>query len=203
MNSSLSASWLVTVLLSLPAASAQTILIRIDNRAHVPPSTLRAAQAEAARIFKSSGIRLTWLLQIECPGDRGIDMSGPAAGRPDPRSYLVLSITTGTPHVLCPGALGFSLPFAHSGAHASIFYDRVQLVTLNENTAQDIVLGHAIAHELGHVLLRSTEHSAAGLMQARWNRATWQLASKGLLCFLSEQREPIRKNASALGARQR
>ena len=203
MNRSFTASWLVTILLSMPGAAAPTILIRVDNRAHVPGSTLHTALLEAERLFKPIAMRITWESHIEPSKDLGIDMSSPAAQGSDPRSYLVLSITTGTPHLIYPGALGFALPFAHSGAHASIFYDRVKAVAMNENTAPDIVLGHAIAHELGHVLLRSEDHSAAGLMQARWNRATWQLASKGLLGFLSEQREPMRKNALAVGASDR
>jgi len=42
---------------------------------------------------------------------------------------------------------------------------------------------HALAHEMGHVLRLSSEHTNAGLMQASWNPGTWNLASAGLLAF--------------------
>ncbi|MDQ2777177.1 MAG: hypothetical protein M3Y57_19995 [Acidobacteriota bacterium] len=144
---------------------------------------------------------MTWQLDVESPEDRGIDMSSASAQKNDNRRYIVLSLITGSPETVCPGALGFALPLAHTGAHASIFYDRVEAMARTASTARYVVLGYAIAHELGHVLLRSNEHSQGGLMQTRWSLATWRLASEGLLSFLPEQLEAIRNTASVIGTR--
>lgn len=88
-----------------------------------------------------------------------------------------------SPVTIAPGALGYSLPFAHCGAHVVILYDRVEEATRNWNVPDSVVLGHAMAHELGHVLLGSSEHTSGGLMKGYWTAATWRLASAGLITF--------------------
>ncbi len=116
-------------------------------------------------------------------------MSSAVSRNPDERHYLVVRMMRRMPANVFPGALGFSLPFARRGAHVSIFYDRVQILARSVNTAPYIILGHAIAHEIGHVLLHSSEHTSGGLMQARWSPASWRLASAGLLAFRPEEAE--------------
>jgi hypothetical protein len=49
------------------------------------------------------------------------------------------------------------------------------------------LLGHAAAHELGHLLLRSDAHSPAGIMRASWEvKDLWRLPHAGLI-FLPGQ----------------
>ena len=68
-------------------------------------------------------------------------------------------------------ALGYSLVDArtHSGALATIFMDRV--IWLADAAKIDVrpLLGRAIAHELGHLLLGTNAHTEAGLMRAVWS----------------------------------
>jgi hypothetical protein len=45
----------------------------------------------------------------------------------------------------------------------------------------DILLGYAIAHEVGHML--GWEHRPHGIMAAKWNRETWLAARTGKLLF--------------------
>jgi hypothetical protein len=57
-----------------------------------------------------------------------------------------------------------------SGVLATVYLDRVErLAAVAQVRAADL-LGHAIAHEIGHLLLGSTTHSATGLMRAVWSR---------------------------------
>ena len=44
-----------------------------------------------------------------------------------------------------------------------------------------VILGHAAAHEIGHLLLGSNSHSPFGLMRARWSgqdlqNACWEFS---------------------------
>ena len=138
----------------------------------------------------AAGINIAWQQSVvEAPEDQGLDMSSAAPQSPDERHYLVVRIAQRTPANVFPGALGFALPFAHRGAHVSIFYDRVEALARSMSSASYIILGYAIAHEIGHVLLGSAEHSSTGLMQAQWNQATWRLASAGLLGVTPKQAE--------------
>jgi len=77
---------------------------------------------------------------------------------------------------------------------ATVFYDRIkeQAPTLN---AEDIacMLGHVIAHEIGHLLPPRKEHSRSGIMQAELNT---QLAAEGGLLFTPSQAQLIWKALS-------
>ena len=39
-------------------------------------------------------------------------------------------------------------------------------------TRADVLLGRALAHEIGHLLLGTTPHASTGLMRALWSTAT-------------------------------
>jgi hypothetical protein len=56
-----------------------------------------------------------------------------------------------------------------------------------------------MAHEIGHVLLRSSKHSAAGLMQDHWDQTSWRLASAGLLSFRPVEKAAMRETVWAFG----
>jgi hypothetical protein len=50
-----------------------------------------------------------------------------------------------------------------------------------------VILGHGMAHELGHLLLGTNSHSSSGLMRAHWTGEDLAMASKGNLRFSQEQ----------------
>lgn len=49
-----------------------------------------------------------------------------------------------------------------------------------------------MAHEIGHVLLRSASHSQAGIMKSPWTKADLQHAAARLSEFTALQRSAIR-----------
>lgn len=119
-------------------------------------------------------------------------MSATPVGPADTRPYLLIRLMRRTLATTFPGALGFSLPFAHRGAHVLIFHDRVETLTRSVSVQESVVLGCTVAHELARVLMGSTEHTAAGLMQARWTPTSWSLASQGLVSFNGVEIELMR-----------
>jgi len=197
MHRSFSTAFLASTLVLLTgSASGQpggniklkpTLSIRLYDQAQVPTGVLHAATVEASRLFRAADIQTTWEQPgVEAPADRGIDMSENRSTtvRPaDERPYVVVRLVRGMPASALPGALGFALPLARTGAHVTIFSDRVEALARSGNAAGPVILGHALAHEIGHVLLGSSAHTTGGLMQARWNAASWHLASAGLLAF--------------------
>jgi hypothetical protein len=57
------------------------------------------------------------------------------------------------------------------------------------------VLGHVMAHELGHLLLGSNAHSRQGIMCPNWHAGELRLASMGGLLFSEEQGRFMREGA--------
>ena len=186
---------------SLPEAIPQhKLCIHLYNLADVPSDVLHSATKEAAGIFARAGIQTIW-------------QEGPAAAieahivdhtshskwqhrQPDIRNYLVISIGRAGPSGPFPGALGYALPDAQSGVHAIIFYDRVQELTPRGVITLPNALGHGMAHEIGHVLLGSTEHSPFGIMKANWGKTDYQRAQAGSMEFSAAQRRVMREGAS-------
>jgi len=69
-----------------------------------------------------------------------------------------------------------------------------------EHSQADVwqVLGAAIAHEVGHLLLGSAAHSGQGVMRATWEKEQLELASIGELVFTTEQAAKIRSAVTSL-----
>ena len=56
-----------------------------------------------------------------------------------------------------------------------------------------ILLGHVIAHEIGHLLLASNKHNRRGLMQPHWNARVTEQAITHRLHFQPSESRIIRK----------
>ena len=59
------------------------------------------------------------------------------------------------------------------------------------------ILGHAMAHETGHLLLWSKSHSSTGIMKASWSREDLREIAMGHLAFTFQEAEVMRGNAKA------
>jgi len=90
--------------------------------------------------------------------------------------------------------LGFALPSAKAGSASAawLFYQRVEHLAESKDAGQAQILGHAMAHEIGHVLLGPNRHSNRGIMRANWDRGVLQEAARGQLLFTREQAAVMR-----------
>ena len=55
-----------------------------------------------------------------------------------------------------------------TGCYSDVFYERALELHADWNVALSDILENVMAHELGHLLLGSNSHSAAGIMRAQW-----------------------------------
>jgi hypothetical protein len=186
------------------AANGSRLNVRVYNLANIHKRTLDTALDEAARILAATGVSAVWEPgETEAPEARTLDMSADDIAddrAPDVRGFLVLRIVRRTPATCVPGALGFALPSARYGVHVTIFYDRIE--NLAEKVPPGIakILGNAMAHELGHVLLGSAQHSRNGVMKAVWGHADYQQLSIRPLEFLPDEAVRLREAASRRAA---
>jgi len=145
------------------------VAIRTYNYAAVSAEHLAAARQESARIFERAGIALEW---IECRVPGGID--GAACTEPLLAGRdLMLRLVDRQPvrgERIVP--LGESMldKEQRSGVLMTIDVLPVRAVAEQAFTAIPTLLGRAIAHEIGHLLLGSAAHPRSGLMRATWSR---------------------------------
>jgi hypothetical protein len=177
----------------------QQVVIRVYDLSGVSARDLQQAAEEAGRILATAGVDPVWQFgAADAAEAHQIDWSANSPGSANRhsavRDYLVLTVTRNFPERSLPGALGFSLPNSNYGVQATVFYDRIERAMAG-NLPVATMLGHAMAHELGHVLLGNTEHSATGIMKARWGGADYRRAGMGLMTFSSLEREAIQKRA--------
>lgn len=163
------------------------ITIETYNLAHVGSKTLAEAEQLASRIFATAGIDARWT-----PGavsDRVkliIDFTAipeKQCAAPLPSIILRVLLIPHAPRGISSRALGFALPCARRGMQVILYADRVEQVSCEMPASFRLVLGYALAHEFGHVLLRSSEHEKSGLMKALWTRDDWQRAAMSTIVF--------------------
>jgi hypothetical protein len=78
------------------------------------------------------------------------------------------------------------------GTVAYVFYDHVTTQAEVMRQFLPMILGYAIAHEIGHLLLRTTGHSPSGIMRAQCTPRDLRSAALGELLFTPEESEAIR-----------
>jgi hypothetical protein len=145
-----------------------TVTIRTYNYADVPAASLAGAESEAALIFKRAGISLEW---IDCRvrGNDGPSCTEPLIDGRDLMLRLVDRLPSDGHHIV---ALGESMldREQRSGVLMTIDLFPVRAVAGRSSTPISTLLGRAIAHEIGHLLLGSAEHTRSGLMRALWSQ---------------------------------
>lgn len=175
-----------------PSKQSLRIRIRLYNYAQVPGPSLSQAEWVTNRIFQEAGIETAWL---DCLAGLTQEPSLHPCGEALAPADLILRFLSergSERKEFRDSHMGFALPSEEGGIHSSIFYPDVQSAAKNEGIMLDQLLGHAIAHEIGHLLLNSSVHSPAGLMRAQWNTKDLIRASRGDLLFNALQAETMR-----------
>lgn len=177
-------------------SSGQSSTIRLYDLANVPVGTVDRASAVATHLLADAGVIVTWQKGARDSLEGAITDMSAVSPAPDSREYLVVRLVRGVPARIYTGATGYALPFARQGAHATVFYDRVANLSLSSigMPSAGSILGAAMAHEIGHVLMGSSEHSAAGIMKARWGQAEFRLLACNRLQFSVEDGRAIARN---------
>ena len=186
-------SLMLALAAAVPPADAASspelaVAIRTYNYAQVPHESLAHARAAAESIFKRAGIALRW---IDCrvpQADAGAACVEPLEERRD----LVLRLMDSTPGDLAEMgrvvALGTSMLDRERRGGVLMTVDLFSIRAIAREALTDVptLLGRAIAHEIGHLVLGIAQHPNAGLMRAFWSQdelrgfkpAHWQFSTR-------------------------
>jgi hypothetical protein len=90
-----------------------------------------------------------------------------------------------------------------AGARSPTFKNHVERNARANHADPAAVLGHAMAHELGHLLLPYGSHARAGLMRGRWLTGDFKALAVGRLLFSPAEgalmRERIQSSNDTIG----
>jgi hypothetical protein len=144
------------------------LVIRVFDLTGVDGKVRSAAIVTAGAVLAEAGIQADW---------RACARSGPdttACEPPVDSSTLLVRFVRGSGETPRDEALamGYAViePASGVGALATIFPDRVEHVAHSAGSDYATLLGRAIAHEVGHLLLGSNTHARSGLMRAQWTQ---------------------------------
>ncbi len=144
-----------------------SLVVRIYDNVGVTNCDMTSALAVAHAILKNAGIDVAWrqaqVGQVGLVGQAGYD-----DGRVAPSELIVRVVAA--PPGSSPDSLGFSFvdTGTGSGTLATIFLDRVRALSARAGANRGQLLGRAMAHEIGHLLLGTTHHADRGLMRGVW-----------------------------------
>lgn len=178
-----------------PVATDSNITVWVYNYANIAPKTLLQAEKELGRILDKTKISIQW---IECPATE--EEAKTNLNCQERMPLLTLGLILRSKFADHAGRKSGANPFGSAelfgGSHDSRY------VTLYAETIADPFYRHGLpeyqmfsivaAHELGHILLRTSAHSAVGLMQARLKQKDFAEASFGRLGFTPREAELIR-----------
>jgi len=171
------------------------ITLRVYNFPKLPHAMLANAEETATVIFHHAGIDVAW---VDCPLSSSELQEYPACSPTIGFTDFAVRILTRSmvKKMSFPEqTLGFGLACADDrrGCYADVFYHRiVELGERGWGTPGAEILGHAMAHEVGHLLLGPNSHSPTGIMRATWDVSELQAMSHRCLLFTPGQGQRMR-----------
>jgi hypothetical protein len=185
------------------------VVIRLYDISGGTEEARASAMHTTAAILRDAGIDVDWR---DCSADganhpcRTVREAHELAIRIMPRYVPAARVTASSVAARLQGTdetlpLGFAALDAHtrSGVSATIFHDRVQAVAHRSHLDLGLLLGRAIAHEVGHLILHAPGHAAEGLMRAEWTDEELLANRPGDWVFA----EPEQRRLQMLGALER
>jgi hypothetical protein len=174
---------------------AATIIIRSYNNFGVPAADLAAAREHARTILQDAGVNVVW---TDCWVGEGRKADEPTRCQEPVRGDIVLRLQKNTQTDASRFvSMGFSLVGTPDAAPflATVFVDRAESVARSAGVDGRRMLGLAIAHEIGHVLLNSNSHASNGLMRADWSQRELRRKDAAAWTFAGADAERIRAAA--------
>jgi hypothetical protein len=167
---------LLVALLLVPASStsAQTvaaprIVVRSYNTIGLPLPMLDRAESTMRDLLRTAGIDSSWrnCRTAEGPSSQSSDLCNDVLKA----SEVIVRIVRAPPAITDVEVLGYSHVDAYrrQGTLATVFADRVRALAAALRIDEGTLLGRAMTHEIGHLLLGSLDHAHEGLMRGHWS----------------------------------
>jgi len=189
---------LLIAALVMRTAAAFQVQITIYDKATLPENIRREAANELRRVFGQAKIDVQLVTgnpsseeatTMNYPGrvlsgrEKGAACECSAVHRPGRCSFLASWL--GRRRARTGSAV------SSNGLNIRVFGDHVADAAIRQNRTHGIVLAYAIAHEIGHVLLRSNAHADWGIMSGLWRGQEYERMARGQLRFTRAQTQTM------------
>jgi hypothetical protein len=148
----------MTILMTALVVAHLQLVVRIYDSVGVSPAELDRARASAGAILTSVGIEPIWRpCHVET-------CTGPVK----PHEIAIRIVRSGPASE--KDSLGFSVIDVprRAGSLGTIYQDRVEDLAAQAGVDLGELLGRAVVHEIGHMLIGTPAHARFGLMRAVW-----------------------------------
>jgi len=176
------------------AGTKLTVALHVYDYAQVEAGELARAQDEASTVLERIGIEAVWR-RCPVPGEQ-LTPADDCRGTADRPALVLRVLPQAMAERMARGrdSLGFAQngDTATPGFVASVFHHRVESLAVELGCARAVILGYAMAHEIGHLLLGTSSHSPQGIMRAQWTEKQLLSASAGRFGFFSQQGAKMR-----------
>jgi hypothetical protein len=168
---------------AVPAAATARLVLRVYNVYGLSESELETARATVHEVFDQAGVQTIWRNCLSTGDD-------PCGEQLDTNEMVVRLIRS-------PYGARISTADLRRGSFTTVYPDRVDTIAQRFGRDRGLLLGRAIAHELGHLLLGSTTHAATGLMRARWSGRPMQAPQPEDWLFSATEARQLRDATAA------
>ena len=171
----------------VPAITGETptIVVSVEDRTGLRPDVTASAEKELVRIYALAGVHAVWKNPV--PVKTGTENDGVPSV-----TVVVLDAAATDRFVARSGPHARVLGTAARGANrAYVFFSRVESVARFYARHLGTLLGAAVAHEVGHLLLPPGAHSNLGIMRA--DLEVRSLPPRGLTRFTPSQAAEVVK----------
>jgi hypothetical protein len=148
---------------------SNSIVVRSYDTAGVPANTIEEARVTVAELLDQAGMSATWrdCRTPDGPMSRSRDRCDDVLGARE----LVVRIVAAPRTISNSETLGYSHVDVRMrmGTLATVFADRVRDLARELHVSEGTLLGRAMTHEIGHLLLGTLDHSQSGLMREHWS----------------------------------
>jgi hypothetical protein len=168
-----------------------TVVVRVFDANGMMAGTNRQALDQARKALDAASIDVIWRM---CPASPSCNV--PLA----PGELAIRIVRAPVPqHYSGTLALGDATmdTRAGTGVLATVYIDRIEWLAHETGTDSRALLGRAIAHELGHLLLARTTHGPVGLMRAHWSQEEVRRGQPRDWSFAPTELAAMRRRAEA------
>jgi len=171
-----------------------TLLVFVETG--VDQKAISMAEKATKSIFDHSGIELVWQL---CEAGRTV--TDDPCSQQKGFTQFRMSIVGARPGNTTEDMLGYTHLFDDGGGVSGVYLPAAAELAARYQARLGDVLGAAIAHEIGHLLLGANAHSNDGVMFAHWGAKQFERIKINELNFASDQSKKLRTEVESRSAK--